>query len=44
MGKYFSTGEELQLPLIGSVTAGLPILAEENIERDIKIPPIFSAY
>lgn len=35
IGKYV---EELQLPLIGTVTAGLPILAEENIERYISVP------
>ena len=38
IAKYFPTGEELQLPLIGTVTAGAPILAEENIERHIVVP------
>ena len=30
--------EEQSLPLIGSVTAGLPMLAEENIERYVPAP------
>jgi len=38
IGKYIPSGEELLLPLIGTVTAGSPILAEENIERQITIP------
>jgi repressor LexA len=29
---------ELQLPLIGTVAAGLPILAEANIERYLSVP------
>jgi len=37
-GRYFPASEELQLPLIGTVTAGSPILAEENIERLITVP------
>ncbi len=30
--------EEVSLPLVGAVTAGLPMLAEENIERYVPIP------
>ena len=30
--------EELSLPLVGSVTAGTPMLAEENIERHVPVP------
>ncbi len=29
---------EVQLPLIGAVTAGQPVLAEENVERHVAIP------
>ena len=29
----------VMLPLVGSVTAGLPMLAEENIERYVSVPP-----
>ncbi|MBN2090639.1 transcriptional repressor LexA [candidate division KSB1 bacterium] len=35
---YMPGEEEFQLPLIGIVTAGVPILAEQNIERMITIP------
>ncbi len=38
VGRYFPAGEEVQLPLIGTVTAGSPILAEENIDRYVTIP------
>ncbi len=31
-------GEEQSLPLVGAVTAGLPMLAEENIERYVPVP------
>ncbi|MDZ7373536.1 MAG: transcriptional repressor LexA [candidate division KSB1 bacterium] len=34
----FQPSPEVQLPLIGSVTAGQPVLAEENIERHVAIP------
>ena len=37
-GGYFPSGEEMQLPLIGTVTAGSPILTEQNIERNITVP------
>jgi len=30
--------EETSLPLVGSITAGVPMLAEENIERYIRVP------
>jgi repressor LexA len=30
--------EEMNLPLVGAVTAGLPMLAEENIERYVPVP------
>jgi repressor LexA len=30
--------DEQSLPLVGAVTAGLPMLAEENIERYISVP------
>ena len=30
--------EEKSLPLVGSVTAGVPMLAEENIERYVQVP------
>jgi len=30
--------DELSLPLVGAVTAGLPMLAEENIERYVPVP------
>lgn len=33
-----------QAPLIGRVTAGTPILATENIERNIPIPDYFDKY
>jgi len=38
VGRYFPAGEELQLPLIGTVTAGSPIMAEENVDRHIAVP------
>jgi repressor LexA len=31
-------GREVGLPLIGTVTAGLPMLAEQNIERYVAVP------
>lgn len=31
-------GEEQSVPLVGAVTAGLPMLAEENIERYVPVP------
>jgi repressor LexA len=31
-------GDEVGLPLIGAVTAGLPMLAEQNIERYVTVP------
>ncbi len=34
----FGTGHELQIPLIGTVAAGTPVLTEENIERFIYVP------
>lgn len=30
--------QEVRLPLVGAVTAGVPMLAEENIERYISVP------
>ena len=30
--------DELSLPLVGAVTAGMPMLAEENIERYVPVP------
>jgi repressor LexA len=30
--------DEISLPLVGAVTAGSPMLAEENIERTIRVP------
>ncbi|MBD3385071.1 transcriptional repressor LexA [candidate division KSB1 bacterium] len=33
-----AAAEEVQLPLVGTVTAGLPMLAEENVERYIAVP------
>ncbi|MBN1540729.1 transcriptional repressor LexA [candidate division KSB1 bacterium] len=33
-----SAGGGVLLPLVGSVTAGLPMLAEENIERHVQVP------
>ncbi|MBN2357421.1 transcriptional repressor LexA [candidate division KSB1 bacterium] len=30
--------EEIGLPLIGTVTAGTPMLAEQNIERHVQVP------
>lgn len=32
--------EELSLPLVGAVTAGVPMLAEENIDRYITVPKL----
>ena len=32
------SGAEVNLPLVGAVTAGQPVLAEENIERYVPIP------
>lgn len=39
-GKRFENGEEKSVfvPIVGSVAAGLPILAEENIEERIPLP------
>jgi len=34
----FGVGHELGIPLIGTVTAGMPVLTEENIERFIYVP------
>lgn len=31
-------GDEVGLPLIGAVTAGLPMLAEQNVERYVMVP------
>ena len=31
-------GSERKIPLIGRVTAGLPILASQNIERELSVP------
>ncbi|MBN1464431.1 transcriptional repressor LexA [candidate division KSB1 bacterium] len=36
----FDAAGELSLPLVGHVTAGAPMLAEENIERYVKIPRV----
>lgn len=36
--------ETRQAPLIGRVTAGIPILAVENVERNIPIPDYFDKY
>ncbi len=38
LGLQEGSGAEQGLPLIGTVTAGLPMLAEENIERYIAVP------
>lgn len=38
VGKYLPTEEDMMLPLIGTVTAGTPIMAEENIEKHISVP------
>ncbi len=38
VGKYLSTEDDLMLPLIGTVTAGTPILTEENIDRHMAVP------
>lgn len=35
---YMDSGEERSVPLVGSVTAGAPILAEENVERYLPVP------
>jgi repressor LexA len=32
------TEQEARLPLVGAVTAGVPMLAEENIERYVSVP------
>ena len=36
-----SDNDPIKLPLVGSVTAGTPMLAEENIERHIPVPRQF---
>lgn len=36
--------EQLQLPVIGKVAAGSPILAVENIERYVPIPPLLARH
>ena len=38
LGKYLPTEEDFMLPLIGTVTAGSPILTEENIDRYMAVP------
>ncbi|MDZ7375211.1 MAG: transcriptional repressor LexA, partial [candidate division KSB1 bacterium] len=38
MTRQSESGHEIGLPLIGIVTAGTPVLAEENIERFIYVP------
>ena len=30
--------EEVSLPLLGTITAGLPMLAEENVDRYVQVP------
>ncbi|MDZ7315616.1 MAG: transcriptional repressor LexA, partial [candidate division KSB1 bacterium] len=37
-GGELTVGKEVRLPLVGTVTAGMPILAEENIERYLAVP------
>lgn len=36
--QYMPTSETLQVPLVGQVAAGYPILAEENIENYVMLP------
>jgi len=38
LNKDLKVGHELGIPLIGTVTAGTPVLTEENIERFIYVP------
>lgn len=38
LGRLLPQDEDYQLPLIGTVTAGAPIMAEENIDRYISVP------
>jgi len=38
LGTLLLTDDEYQLPLIGTVTAGSPIMAEENIDQYVSIP------
>ncbi|MBN1154990.1 transcriptional repressor LexA [candidate division KSB1 bacterium] len=38
LGQLLPKDDEYQLPLIGTVTAGAPIMAEENIDRYIAVP------
>lgn len=38
VGEYPTADSEIQLPLVGTVTAGTPILTEENVEKHITIP------
>lgn len=35
---FFSEQDSIKLPLLGTVAAGVPILAEENIEEYLNIP------
>ncbi len=37
-GSYATKREMVDLPIVGKVTAGLPILAEENIEDSFPVP------
>ena len=36
--------KEVGIPVIGLVAAGQPILAEENVESKLEIPPLTDAY
>ena len=38
---YFETGNVINLPLVGTVAAGTPILAHENIETTLPFPAEF---
>ena len=38
ISKSTDTSDMLEIPLVGQVAAGLPILAEENIEEYVKLP------
>jgi len=38
---YYSSKELIDVPIVGKVTAGLPILAEENIEDTFPLPADF---
>lgn len=38
LSEFFSEEESIKLPLLGTVAAGLPILADENIEEYLSIP------